>query len=88
MSKNARIMEMLKMYQAGEIFIHPDAQTAAHAQMTQFRPLKRDNTDGILDCLWYGPIMIRDYGPQIEAYTIQQVQEWDNLPVIEHNSPF
>lgn len=87
-SKNARIMEMLKAYIAGEIFIHPDAQLQAHSQMVQFRPLKRDNTDGILDCLWYGPIMIRDYGPQIEAYTIQDSQGWENIPVLEHNSPF
>jgi hypothetical protein len=87
-SKNARILQMLKSYIAGELFIHPDVQPAAHLQITQFRPLKRDNTDGILDCLCYGPKMIELYGHMIESYTIGETQEWEHMPVIENNSPF
>lgn len=87
-SKNARILEMLKAYAKGEIFIHEDARVVAHSQITSFRPLKRDNTDGILDCLWYGTKMIELYGHMIEAYTIQQSQEWESIEVLDNNSPF
>lgn len=88
MSKNSRILQMLKQYVAGEIFIHPDCQPLCHAQMTQFRPLRRDNTDGILDILTYSPKVIELYGPQIEMYTIGDTQEWDAIPVLDFNSPF
>lgn len=87
-SKNASIMTMLKSYQAGEIFIHPDARAVAHLQMAEFRPLKRDNTDGVLDLLTYAPKMIELYSNLIEAYTIQEEQEWSAIPVLDHNSPF
>lgn len=87
-SKNARILSMIKSYLAGELFIHPDAQGVAHLQMTEWRPLKRDNTDGVLDCLTYAPKMIEAYGHLITAYTIGDSQEWENIPMVENNSPF
>jgi hypothetical protein len=87
-SKNARILEIMKSYAAGELYIHPDATSICHGQMAGFRPLKRDNTDGVLDCLTYAPKMIELYGPMIEAYTISNTQEWDGIPALEHNSPF
>jgi hypothetical protein len=88
MNKNARILNTLKEYIAGEFFIHPDAQPAAHLQMTAFKPLKRDNVDGILDCLGYGKMMIQDFGHLIESFSLVESQEYDNIPVLEHNSPF
>lgn len=87
-SKNSRIMQMLKSYVAGEIFIHEEARVIAHSQISQWRPLRKDNTDGVLDLLTYAPKVIRDYADIIECYTIQSEQEWNQTGVLEFNSPF
>lgn len=88
-AKNARILTMLKSYAAGEIYVHAEPRTAVHLQMTQFRPLRRDNTDGILDLLTYSPRVIEMYGDIIQCYTLGDTQMWEqDLAVVDHNSPF
>ena len=87
-SKNARILEMFKGYLAGEQFVHPSCRLEVHLQITQFNPLKRDNTDGLLDLMTYAPRVVQEYSEFIIASSIIETQEFDAIEVIEHNSPF
>lgn len=89
-SKNSRILNMFKQLLAGEIFVHPDCVAQVNMQITQFNPLKRDNTDGILDLLTYSPKVIEMYGNILLASTIIEEQEFSTIPVYSEleNSPF
>lgn len=80
-SKNSRILGMFKQLRAGEIFIHPDCSAPAFLQITQFNPLRADNTDGILDCLTYAPKVIEMYGHLVSAFTIIEEQEVGAIPL-------
>jgi len=87
-SKNSRILEMFKSLSEGEIFIETDAKAASHSQIITFNPLRRDNTDGILDLLTYAPKMIEMYAEYIISTTIIELQQFDATDVPEHNSCF
>lgn len=87
-AKNVRILNMLKSYAAGELFIHENAKTAVHAQISGFNPLKRDNIDGVLDLLTYAPRVIEEFGEFVVASNIIEQQEFDGIEVQEFNSPF
>jgi hypothetical protein len=78
-SKNARIINMFKQLLAGEILIHPECQAQVNLQITSFNPLKRDNTDGLLDCLTYAPKVIELYSHLIMGGTIVEEQEFGKL---------
>lgn len=88
LSKNTRILNMLKSYAAAEFYIHPDARTACHLQIMQFNPLKRDNTDGLLDLLTYMSQVVQEYGEFLLSSNIIEQQEFSAIPVLEHNSSF
>jgi hypothetical protein len=87
-SKNARILAMFLQLLKGEIAIHPDCVPATHLQITQFNPLKRDNTDGLLDLLTYAPKVLELYGHQLVSSSIIEAQEYSCAKVLEFNSPF
>jgi hypothetical protein len=89
-SKNSRILNMFKQLLAGEIYIHPDCKAQVHSQITQFNPLKRDNTDGILDCITYSPKVIELYGNLLLSSTILEEQEFSAISVasVDRTSPF
>lgn len=87
-AKNVRIMNMLKAYAAGELFVHPDCKLQVHSQISDFNPLKIDNTDGLLDLLTYAPRVIVEYQHFLIEQTTIQMQEWGAMEVIEHNSCF
>ena len=87
-AKNARILEMFKAYAAGEIYVHADVKTTVHMQIAGFNPMRRDNTDGLLDLLTYAPKVIQEFGEFVIASNIIESQEFDALEVLEHNSPF
>ena len=87
-SKNSRILNMFKSYAAGELFIHDNARLEAHTQISQFSPLRRDNTDGILDLLTYAPRVMQEFTEFMIAGTIIESQEFEAIEVPEHNSPF
>lgn len=84
-SKNSRILEMFKSYAAGEIFVHTECQLEVHLQITQFNPLKRDNTDGLLDLLTYAPRVLQEFGEFVVASNIIESQEFDAIEVVEDN---
>ncbi len=89
-SKNSRILAMLKSYAKGELFVHPDCVAQVHSQIAGFNPLKRDNTDGILDCLTYAPRVLVEHGHFIMASAVIQDQEYNSAQVlgIEYTSSF
>ena len=76
------------MYKAGDMFIHPSARPIPHVQITQFNPLRTDNTDDVLDLLAYAPKVIELYGEYIVSQSIIDSQEFENLGVVENNSWF
>lgn len=74
-SKNSRILNMFKQLLAAEIYVHPDCTAQVNLQISQFNPLKRDNTDGILDCLTYAPKVMELYSHLLMAQNIIEMQE-------------
>lgn len=80
-SKNSRILNMFKQLLAGEIHVHPDCKAQVNLQISQFNPLKRDNIDGLLDCLTYAPKAIELYGHMMLGGTIIEEQEFGKLVV-------
>ena len=89
-SKNSRILAMLKSYAAGEIFVAKSCKPQVHLQITQFNPLRTDNTDDVLDLLTYSPKVLEMYGEYVVATNIYQRQELDSIPVLAegYNSAF
>lgn len=89
-SKNSRILGMLKSYAKGEIFIHPSCVAQVHTQIAGFNPLKRDNTDGILDCLTYAPRVLTEHQDFIMSLGLIAEQEYNNASVlpVEYTSSF
>lgn len=101
-SKNTRILDMFKLLVPGkpldpdspprdpELLIHPDVRAAVYDQLTSFDPLRRDNTDGLLDCLTYAPRVLQEFGHLIAINTdvvddaLLSQDEYDEV----HNSPF
>ena len=81
---------MLKSYAAGEIFVSADCKPQVHLQITQFNPLKTDNSDDILDLLSYAPKILDMYGEYVIAMNIYQQQEMDSISVLPagYNSAF
>ena len=79
---------MFKSYAAGEILVHPDCKLEVHMQITEFNPLKRDNTDGLLDLLTYSPKVLEEFMEFIIISSIEQEQEYDALDVPDFNSCF
>jgi len=90
LSKNARILSWFAKYAKGENQIHPDYRPLAHAQITQFNPVKTNNTDGILDCLQYMDKCTEMYGHLMNAYNVIEMQEHAaiKIPSAVEASPF
>jgi hypothetical protein len=80
-SKNSRILNMFKQLLAGEIYVHPDCKAQVNLQISQFNPLKRDNTDGLLDCVTYAPKVIEMYRNLLLAGTIIEEQEFGKIRI-------
>ena len=87
-AKNSRILDFFKAYAAGELYCHPKARLELHLQITQFNPMKRDNTDGILDLMTYAPRVVQEFSEYIVAGNIIETQEFDGLDVPDWNSCF
>jgi len=87
-AKNARILEMFKAYAAGELYVHADAKLDVHMQITQFNPLKKDNTDGLLDLLTYAPRVVQEFAEFIIANNIIESQDFSAIEVPEDNCCF
>jgi hypothetical protein len=87
-AKNSRILTMFKAYAAGEFFVHDTCKLEVHLQITQFNPLRKDNTDGILDLLTYAPRVVQEFGEFVISGNIIDQQEFSSIEVPEYNNPF
>ena len=89
-SKNSRILTMFKSYISGEIYVHQRCKAAVHLQISQFNPLKRDNTDGLLDLLTYAPKVIEMYGEFIMSTNIIESESHSAIELTDEigSSPF
>jgi len=87
-AKTARILDFLKAYAAGELFAIDDAKLSLHIQIATFNPLRKDNTDGILDLMTYAPRVINEFGDSVLAANIIQSQEFEAHEIIYNNSCF
>lgn len=81
-SKNSRITDMLKNLTSGEIIIHPSIKSAVTHQISNWNPLKRDNTDNILDLLAYMPRVLELYGELLATDTDLEMQEANAAGVV------
>ena len=75
-SKNSRILTMFKGLLSGEIFVAPECKSEVFLQVMQFNPMRRDNSDGILDLLTYAPKVLECYGEYVVAWN-QIIQQDD-----------
>lgn len=64
-SKNSRILTMLKQLQEKEISLDPKIKSQVVNQIYKFNPKKTDNVDDILDILAYAPRVVNEYGSMI-----------------------
>jgi hypothetical protein len=87
-SKNARILNAFKSYSAGELYIHERCKLQVHMQVTAFNPMKRDNTDGLLDLMTYAPRVVQEFGEYVVAANIIESQDFDEIEVPDFNSSF
>lgn len=83
LSKNSRILTMFKSYMSGDIYVHPRCKPQVHVQMSQFNPLKRDNTDGLLDLLTYAPKMIDLYGHYIMSLGVIESEDYSMIELTD-----
>ena len=81
-SKNTRILAMFKAYAAGDLFVSKDCKPLVHLQISQFNPLRTDNTDDILDLLTYAAKTIEMYGEYIVNTEILEAQTFNSIPVL------
>lgn len=87
-SKNARITDMLKLLTAGELIVHARVKSAVMNQIANWNPLKRNNTDGILDLLAYAPRVLELYAPSIATDSSTLLLESETKDVLEDNHAF
>lgn len=87
-SKNSRITDMLKALTQGESIIHPAIKSVVTKQISDWNPLKKNNTDNILDLLCYMPRVLELYGSLILTEADPQEQEAQSAGVVEDNHAF
>lgn len=87
-AKNARIINMLKSYGAGELYCHERCRLALHSQIVSFNAMKTDNTDGVLDLMTYAPRVVQEFGEYVISHNIIEQQEFDAIEVLEYNTSF
>jgi hypothetical protein len=87
-SKNTRIAVMLKALTANEIDVHPKVKSLVISQIVNWNPLRRNNTDGILDLLTFTTPVLEAYGPVIATDTDVSVLDLNAAKVVENNTCF
>lgn len=65
LSKNTRIVTMFKQLVKAELGFTDNVRARVIHQISQFKPLRRDNVDGILDLLAYAPRVLTEFGQYI-----------------------
>jgi hypothetical protein len=86
MQKNARISAALKLLLAGKIYLHPDVRPAFIYQVSQWDPLKTQNTDEILDLMAYIYKAIELYPDKLPLLISDGVDAKMDLPEATHGA--
>lgn len=60
-SKNSRISDMLKSLTANQLYLHDAVRNVVFNEIANWKPLKRDNVDNILDLLSYAQKAVEMY---------------------------
>lgn len=79
--KTTRILNMFKELAAGQLFIAKKARPLAHNQIIGFKPLKKENTDGILDLLAYGIKVFNENREFIETSLTIEMQQFQSIRI-------
>lgn len=87
-SKNARIAGGIKSMQTAEVYLHPKIRSLVHTQIRDWDPMKRDNTDDILDAISNAPKVLADYTYQILAKSNLLFLETVQMTVRDDNHIF
>lgn len=82
-SKQSRIIKMLRSYAAGDIFLNPKVTAEVHEEILGFNPLLTNNTDNILDLLTYIPVVLTDHQEYILDQSIIRTQEHAGTKVLD-----
>lgn len=82
-AKNSRILGMVRSLQAGEQAIHPEVRSRVVKQLLDWKPLKRDNDDGILDLLSMAPRVLSEFQGLMLSEEEIVIQEGSCVPTIE-----
>lgn len=77
LSKNSKIKDMLQQLVKGEILLHPTVRSQVVYQITHWNPLRKNNTDDILDLLAWVYKAIELYG---------HLMEFSNTPTITRDT--
>lgn len=83
--KISRILAMFKLYQKGDILVHPDVKAEVHGEMTGFNPLKDNNVDNILDLLTYAHKVIDEFGEFVICSGEVIEQEYSGIEILDSN---
>ena len=73
---------MFKELLASEILLHPEVRAQVVHQIAEFRPVRRDNSDGILDLLTYARRVLESYGQYLVVNSAIGIQEIGNANVL------
>jgi len=87
-SKNARIAGGIKSMQTSEVYLHPSIRSLVHSQIRDWDPMKRDNTDDILDAISHSPKVLADYTYNILAKSNLLILDASTMTVRDDNHIF
>lgn len=82
-AKNSRILSMIRGLQAGEQALHPSVRARVINQLIQWKPLKKNNNDGILDILSMAPRVLMEYQGLLLSEEQIVIQEGNGAETIE-----
>lgn len=87
-SKNSRIQKGIHAMQTHEIYLHPSIRSIVQRQIADWNPLKRDNTDDILDAISYAQRVVSEYTYDILCPTSLVLMDSSSAQVVEDNHAF
>lgn len=87
-SKNSRISKGLLSLTSGEIILHPNVVSLVQEQISNWKPMKRDNVDDILDLISNCKKVLVDYGAEAQTDTSTASLQSLVQGVVENNHAF
>lgn len=82
LKKSTRILSMFKELIAGEIAVDPSCQPLVWQEARDYKPLKMENVDNILDLLTYAIRTYSTYQSFIESSLTIEMQEYSSVKIL------